>query len=415
MTIADPTLWWNFRRWPGYLDPRSTFTRATTAKGVNQKGYLYTVPANAARWAYNTNTRVCDGMLVEPQRTNLMLRSEDFSHATWVKTGATVSADSYAAPDLAVAADTIDITATDGNVAQTVTTVAGRGLGVSIFARPKRSPFLWVQLTNGTDSVEGWFSLLDGLGGGQTANAPSIIVMQSYVEKYPDLWRRCTFQIATGAYTSWTVKYGPCSRAGVRPAAGDSMYLWGAQLEAEATFTNCTSYIPTTSASVTRNADNLYATVDSRWFNLTEGTIFFDIVMRETCPTLGGQSLVYGGIGATFSDTIYFGRQSDNYIGVTATTSAGSTTVNSRTTSTLIIGATNRMAFAWKSGNSALIINGSLATYSYLGPTACTRLSVGSAPWSASSQSTVGNCVYAAFGLFPRRLSDTALQALAPA
>jgi hypothetical protein len=53
-----------------------------------------------------------------------------------------------------------------------------------------------------------------------------------------------------------------------------SVFLWGAQLEAGS---YATSYIPTTTASVTRNADQVYKTGISSLINSTEGVLYAEI------------------------------------------------------------------------------------------------------------------------------------------
>ena len=69
------------------------------------------------------------------------------------------------------------------------------------------------------------------------------------------------------------------------PAENDLFYGYGAQLEAGS---YATSYIPTTSASVTRNADVISKTGISSLIGQTEGTIFIDanISVRDTTRVL---------------------------------------------------------------------------------------------------------------------------------
>jgi hypothetical protein len=63
-----------------------------------------------------------------------------------------------------------------------------------------------------------------------------------------------------------------------------SYYLWGAQLEVGS---YATSYIPTTSASVTRNADVISKTGISSLIGQTEGTLFVDIYKTHTYDSNG--------------------------------------------------------------------------------------------------------------------------------
>ena len=59
----------------GTLDPRVTFTRSTTATYTNSSEALTTAAINAARFDYNPSTLAALGLLLEEQRTNVLLNS----------------------------------------------------------------------------------------------------------------------------------------------------------------------------------------------------------------------------------------------------------------------------------------------------------------------------------------------------
>jgi hypothetical protein len=60
---------------PGLLDPRITFTRASTATYTDQNGTIQTAATNAPRWDYDPVTHALRGLLIEEARTNLLLNS----------------------------------------------------------------------------------------------------------------------------------------------------------------------------------------------------------------------------------------------------------------------------------------------------------------------------------------------------
>jgi hypothetical protein len=58
------------------LDSRITFTRSgNTATATNSSGVIAVINANLPRFDYNPTTLVCNGLLVEESRTNLLLNS----------------------------------------------------------------------------------------------------------------------------------------------------------------------------------------------------------------------------------------------------------------------------------------------------------------------------------------------------
>ena len=72
---------------PGTLDPRITFTRASTATYTDITGAIQTATANTPRWDYDPVTHVLRGLLIEEARTNSVLNS-----ATLVTQSVTVTA-----------------------------------------------------------------------------------------------------------------------------------------------------------------------------------------------------------------------------------------------------------------------------------------------------------------------------------
>jgi hypothetical protein len=75
---------------PTMLDPRVTFTRASTATYFNSVGTMQTAAVNAPRWDYNPSTLVLNGLLLEEQRINVLLNS-----ATLGTQSVTVTAQAY--------------------------------------------------------------------------------------------------------------------------------------------------------------------------------------------------------------------------------------------------------------------------------------------------------------------------------
>lgn len=157
------------------------------------------------------------GYLTEGTRTNLLTYSEQFDNAAWTKSNITATANSISSPDGTTTADTLTASSANGTILQTATsTSAAHTLSV------------WLKRKTGTGNVD---LTLDG---GTT-------------------WTTKTITSSWARYDISQTLANPSS--GIRIAtSGDKIYAWGAQLE-QSSFAS--SYIPTTTATVTRNADLL--------------------------------------------------------------------------------------------------------------------------------------------------------------
>lgn len=164
------------------------------------------------------------GYLCEPQITNRLLYSEDFSNAAWVKTNVTVTANSTAAPDGATTADTLTATAANGTVIQ----------DLGVVASAKKTGSLWLKRKTGSGNIQ---LTMDG-GTGWTT-------------------------VAVGAdWTRFPITQTLADEDfGVRiVTSGDEVYAWGGQIEQADGWSGgawMTTYVPTTSAAVQRKGDAL--------------------------------------------------------------------------------------------------------------------------------------------------------------
>jgi hypothetical protein len=245
---AGATLDLNFMT-PGSLDPRVTFTRASTATYFDATGVMRSAASNAPRWDYDPVTHALKGLLIEESRTNLWLYSADASNAAWLESGGIVAApvvtgNQVAAPDGTVTAARVVYPAVSGAGAWTQVTqqiaVAANSYAFSVWLR--------------------------GNVGGERLYLMTTVDAVTYYRQQATLttaWQRFTLitpSINGGYY--WQI--GTDLRdVGQTSAPAQTIYIWGGQLETGAF---ATSYIPTTAAAVTRAAD--VATVPTgAWFN----------------------------------------------------------------------------------------------------------------------------------------------------
>jgi hypothetical protein len=279
-----------------------TVVRNTTATRVNSSGLIESVASNVPRLDYTGGS--CPSILVEPQRTNLALRSEEFENAAWGKLRSTISANSLVSPDGNTNADTlvanVDTAITYGLDFSTLT---GTGIfTASVFAKKGSVDWMYIRQGNsggGTTVARAWFDLNNGTIG---ITSPSAISHK--IEDYGNGWYRCsmTFEVLSGGIPR--PQFYISNGDGVAPFDSDgtqSINIWGAQLE-EGSY--ATSYIKTTSASVTRNADVISKTGISSLIGQSEGTLFVDFDFDGSGFGLTNDFFLYVGDGAN-TDSIY--------------------------------------------------------------------------------------------------------------
>ena len=248
-----------------------TVSADADATRVNKDGLIESTVANQARLSRNFIDGVVQPdpfLLLEPTRRNLFLNSEDFSNSSWIKTRATVTANQATAPD---GSNNADLLTGDG----TGTTYVYDGVFlysatyyISIFVKNINGNDFTIQ--NFTQSGTAVFDLVN-----KSVTSTSGTMSDAKIEQYPNNWLRVSAKITS------TLGGANCNLGyGVKDYNGDQFYMWGAQVEDNASggsVSNVSSYIPTTSASVTRTKDTCINGGNDASFNDTEGVVFLDI------------------------------------------------------------------------------------------------------------------------------------------
>jgi hypothetical protein len=263
----------------GVLDSRITFTRASNGTRVNSSGIIESIASNLPRFDYDPVTLAPKGLLVEEQRTNLLTYSSEFDNAAWTKTNTTISANVTTAPDGTTTADKLEpATAASTSIYQSVVIAASsytgsvyvkKGSGASdanrFYLRDPITSTTLLQVAIDYDTLVITYVI------GSTGAS---------VQNVGNGWLRVSLTITSSLTIGNTLRYGVCF-VGNNETAGEFAYAWGAQLEAGAF---STSYIPTTSATVTRAADNasMEGSNFSSWYNQSEGTIYAAVSFTNT-------------------------------------------------------------------------------------------------------------------------------------
>ena len=268
-----PTLDLNFARVKA-LDPRITFTRASGGSYVGADGLIKYAGVNQARFDHDPYTGESLGLLVEESRSNLLLRSEDFS--LWSVSNGSVQSNVITAPDGNTTADKLVENSASGNKEvsrSSITFTSGTSLTFSCFVKAEERNLFRFGFTTGffASGTSAYFNLSNG-----TVSLIQGGITSASIIPYPNGWYRCVATVLPTSSGSGNVHI-TLVRSGTQPNyVGDGtsgIYLWGAQLE-EGAFP--TSYIPTEASTRTRAADDASITGKnfSDWYNPTEGTLY---------------------------------------------------------------------------------------------------------------------------------------------
>ena len=293
--------------------PTTSSSIRTKFAGITQDGAS---ASNIPRLDYTNGS--CPSILVEPQRTNLVLRSEEFDNIIWsLGLSATISANTTISPDGTQNADTLTlINAATSRIQQTISATSST-YTVSIYAKSSVSKkFRFRIITSGTSQISNDFT---------TSN----------------IWQRYSF-----TFTSDILRIEIINES---LAVAGSLDIWGAQLEAGA---NATSYIPTTSATVTRNADVISKTGISDLIGQTEGTVLCDINLTK----LSESKALFVIDNGTTNEYINLIRVSTNIFRLSIK-KTGTSAVNI-INSAVINDSRCRIAIAYKNGDYAMYVNG---------------------------------------------------------
>ncbi len=263
------------------IGPVPTYTgNGGTSLIWDENATLVSTTNNQPRFDHDPVTGAALGLLIEEARTNLCLQSEDFS-TTWVDSGVSpvgISTNTTVAPDGNTTADTLtDDSALNWEALKQTFTVANDSTAWTATAYIKkdsdetRFPELQIKITGGTlQRVNVSLNTKTGAILERSSTGTTVVSVQDA----GDYWRlRVTVYNNTTGNVTLEVEIFPAAGVTlgtITATATGSIIVWGASLE-NAAFP--TSYIPTTTASVTRTKD-VCSTTDVGWLNASAGTMF---------------------------------------------------------------------------------------------------------------------------------------------
>ena len=303
-----------------YRTPSSSIYTVTPLGLAGASGIVTSVSVkeyqanDLARVDYTGST---SSLLAEPQRTNLVTYSEDFSQ--W-STNATITLNSAISPDGTQNASLFSHSG--GSFPQVALT------GITFVSGADYSPSLYVK-SDGTSQVQ-----------------HSLLINNVVVNFTPtDEWVRVSDLIVSPDTSG---SFVIAQNSGTSVAA--SFYIWGAQLES-GSFP--TSYIPTSGSTVTRVQDQYSKTGISDKIGQTEGVIFVEMAYPITTSGSGNKRIAIS--DNTSSNRVMFAEVGNT--GISALITYGG--VNSA----YLVGNVNnllnfKVAIKYKENDFALWVNG---------------------------------------------------------
>jgi len=357
----------------------------------------------APRFDYNPSTLQPRGLLIEEQRTNSLTYSDDFANAAWAKDECSVTANAIVAPDGTLTGDIViaNTAALQHQVRQTITLAASTTYTISVYAKAGGENLIGIGVGGNVKPITTNFDLSTLTFSGDVS-VGGTIVSKSFTP-ISNGWNRISLVFTTDS--SGTVpNLARISPRGFALTPGDGtsgVYIWGAQLEAGAF---ATSYIPTTTTALTRNADvaSMTGTNFSSWYNASEGTFVTQFTNRNplinAVPVTANDNTNNNRIGFDVTST-GFGRL------VVDTAGASQVLVG---TAGLVAGGSAKMAGAYKVNDFAISKDGGAVSTDTNGtvPTV-TQLQIGSRVSALFLNSYIQRIAY-----YPTRLPDATLVAL---
>lgn len=401
--------------WGAQLEQRSSvtaYTPTTTQPITNYIPVLQTAASGMARFDHDPVTGESLGLLIEEQRTNLSIRSEEFNrwNNSYIETQVAVFANTAIAPDGTLTADKVaPLSGTGGRgIGLTITGLTGTAVTTTVYAKAAERSLIQIRWFGGAPGISFAYANFD-LINGTTAGDATISISMTPVGNG---WWRCVASTAiTGTLASQehVIEFIDSLSDGRRPTISsgngfNGVYLWGAQLEAGAF---PTSYIKTEASQVTRSADvaSMTGTNFSSWYRQDEGTLFVDAIPTLDAGSFRGYVSFNDGTLNTRIDLITYG---------TALTSGIAVRINSVLQADLATGTTPSKSRVKLVG--AYKVNDFATTNNYAATVAVDSSGNIPAVNSANIGSYVGfvyiNGPVRKLAYYPKRLTNAQLQAL---
>jgi hypothetical protein len=365
----------------------------------------YLATTAAARYAlpfeWNTSA-VLQGILVEEARTNLALRSSDFSNASWSKADCAAAKDATGVTGVASSASTLTSNTANAShyAAQTITWTAAV-YTVSVIAKYTNHPYVQITTWDGTTSKYANFNVQTGAAGSVSGVTASVTSLGGGFYRLTAV----TTAAQAAAAGNVTIAFSDSSSAVANPtfdAAGtETVIVELVQVEAGAF---ATSPIETFGSTVTRAVDNISLSTNVFPFTLATSTAFVEFANGPQA-TGGRLFSIYDS-----SDNSRYCEAHRNGNGVSGHNNhtSGGTTLNYTSSATFT--QTNLAAVRTQTNDIALYFNG-------VADGTDTSVTVDDVPnmlaiAGYTAGSNVGTCYIRKFAYYPRAMTNSELTTL---
>ena len=418
------TLSLDFTTMSGTLDSRITFTRADAtalATFINSSGYVTTVSsAQNPRFDFDQTTLAAKGLLLEASAKNYLCWSQSFATTTggasnWNPFSYTITATGATSPDGVNSSQRWTLNAGAGFPGnQQDITITGTTCIASIFwknfdhTNSTSNSLRRVAIRNGTTAT----ILLD-VSIVNPATTPSVGYNTgssgATLTAYPNGWYRLSLTQTTGISNGDVINfYVGGLYGGVTDAALPACDWWGAQLE---NGLQPSSYIKTTSASVTRATDTAIIAAGSNfssWYTGgTPGTFVSNWNGNESSAT--ARSVI-----ATRDQTTKHLHMYQTPSALTLRLADFNAAATVTTANSLTAGALTKGAFSYASTATSLCLNGGTVATGPLGfSVAPTFLSIGGPSTNGTSitdTTVMLNNSIRTLKYYPTRLTDAQIK-----
>ena len=372
-----------------------TFTRASGGGRINSLGQYEWVADNVPRLTHDPVTLQPLGLLVEEQRTNLLLQSAagdaaiTFGIGTGITKGAgPVGSGLYGGSSRA---GSVAKNAVNGRAQQNANVTAATPYTASIFIR-KPPSFNGEYCAFGELAESGGLVIFNPFSGVIAASQANVLA--ATVTDFGAFWRIAVTRAVAG--TMFAVAFFPFYNATGTAAEGSGVgsgyahLVDGVQLEVGSV---ATSSIPTAASQVIRAADVCSVNTLSPWYNTLEGTIVVNAIPNDGSGSVRALASISDGTG---TNRIQVRHTASTGRGAGLVIAAGVQSCDFLSSSMAWpVGSARKAALSYKANNFAFSCAGEPAQVDTIGAVpVVTLVSIGTGPNSAALNGIIKSITY---------------------